>query len=74
MSPNGRNAVRRLTYLLKGGTMEEKKPRVFLVSHEVAKRWYRPSTKALEAAEKRDKYLRKKFKLSRNLHKEMRKA
>jgi hypothetical protein len=54
--------------------MEEKKPRVFLVSHEVAKRWYRPSTKALEAAEKRDKYLRKKFKLSRNLHKEMRKA
>ena len=54
--------------------MEETKPRVRLVSHEIAKKFYREDTTQLDAKEKYAKYLRKKAKLSRNLRKEMRKA
>lgn len=54
--------------------MEEKKPRIFLVSHEIAKKFYQPDTSVEDTKLKKEKYLRKKAKLSRNLNKEMRKA
>lgn len=51
----------------------ENKPRVFLVAHEIAKKFYREYVDT-SASEKHAKYLRKKARLSRNLNREMRKA